>query len=1064
MSNNLRVLPVLGLFALASCGGGGSASSSSQAVFELETCSLGCGAGSCAVRQLNTNSDIIFTFNDRVKASSVSFSEINLISTADGGSPTGRFLVDGSTIIFRPSYQDTSEGVSFGFDESTEYTLNLFASPGDDAVVRSFIGRPNTTPIRCTFTATGIQDFVPGAPSVSVFPSESAPPTSRDFNVSLVFDDVIRSIQLLDPDGSSPTVAVSLVSVGGTGGETVFPFEGEFTFDVDIDTRQTTLTFVPIAQFPTGGEGTRLLRVDVSNQIGDLVGNRLLNAGSFTIPLPEEAGLTGEVSENFGTTEKLDEGTSASGLWLGTGALNSGLKPATGTHPGGGHGALGDLDLDGLVFNTTTGAIHSELLNTTVNITDGVFMASSVSLAPTKTSSATGALPFRLFVRGSANIGGTLDCSGEDAPVNFGLTRPHDERLSYVNGLGGFLDPTPEMMDLMLSSDEADGGDGGSSNLASGGGGRGGAAWYNYTGYYNDNKNGWFGEHDGGALADDSRYVNGVGSESLVGVHGNNGGRVGGSTASGAILPAAAAALQDDDLASGSGMGSVAWPPKSNVIPDAADVVAGTWHQNTAGDLIQTFKHSNFFYERFCRNRSRGGGGGGYWTAGSRGDFHDEDPFFQDGFGEDLHTINIEQAGAQNWDFNGQKGTGLAVSDPDDREAWGSFLYLDNLTGAHSIEDASGGAFDPRHFGSTIPFYTLAPADGYLRGGSGGGGAGASEHGSFNNEYFGNGKTDLETYRGADGGGGGAGGGAVQLRVAGDLTITGAINVAGGNGADSAAQVSSAYLLDTDAYQFTRPGDAGGGGGSGGSLLIQVRGDLSLDSNSMLLDGGTGGIGAVGNSGGDGGAGLLRINSASAPDLTAAASMVSPIESYDLGTRPEFGKSGANSGTYNGSLPGTAGDLTVAKAVGTGSVVFNGNSTGAMSGYYAVPTTILFAKFTDYEITCEWSDGTGGGGTLLYQDSNPTTPGVTPIWLAVATAYGFEVNGVIDVLAGSESEWVIPGYNTVGGGSKEMKLSPAQTRLLRFQITFDQDLIQALIGSHPNAYFKVTEAAFPWTE
>ena len=95
-----------------------------QAVFELETCTLGCGGGSCAVRQLNTNSDIIFTFNDRVEASSVSFSEINLTSTADGGSPTGRFLVDGSTIIFRPSYQDTSEGVSFGFDESTEYTLN----------------------------------------------------------------------------------------------------------------------------------------------------------------------------------------------------------------------------------------------------------------------------------------------------------------------------------------------------------------------------------------------------------------------------------------------------------------------------------------------------------------------------------------------------------------------------------------------------------------------------------------------------------------------------------------------------------------------------------------------------------------------------------------------------------------------------------------------------------------------------------------------------------------------------------------------------------------------------
>jgi len=305
MSKFFRAASGLGLLAVASCGGGGSAASSSHSSFELEACTLGCGNGSCEVRELNTNSDITLTFNDRVDANSVSFSQINITNTVDGGSPTGRFLVDGNTVTFRPSYIDTAEGVSFGFDESTEYTLTLYASPADDTVVKSSIGRANLTPIRCTFMATGVQDFAAGPPIVEVFPSEDEPPTERDFEIELTFNDVIRSIQLVNEDGTSPTLSVNLVTLQGTS-EVVYPFDGEFAFDVDVDTRETTVIFTPIAKFPSGGGGKRFLRVDISNQISDLVGNRLLNAGSFNIPLPNEAGLTGELNEDFGTTDKLD--------------------------------------------------------------------------------------------------------------------------------------------------------------------------------------------------------------------------------------------------------------------------------------------------------------------------------------------------------------------------------------------------------------------------------------------------------------------------------------------------------------------------------------------------------------------------------------------------------------------------------------------------------------------------------------------------------------------------------------------------------------------------------------
>lgn len=1067
----LRAVLALSLLTVVSCGGGGSAASSSQATFELEACTLGCGGGSCEVRQVNTNSDITLTFNDRVDPNSVSFSQINITNSVDGGSPTGRFLVDGNTVTFRPSYLDTSEGVSFGFDESTEYTLTLYNSPGDDTVVRSAIGRPNTTPIRCTFVASGIQDFSPGAPVVTVFPSESEPPTTRDFDVTLTFNDIIRSIQLVNEDGSSPTISVNLVSVNG-GVETVYPFDGEFQFEVDVDSRQTMASFSPIAQFPSGGGGSRFLRVDVSNQISDMVGNRLLNAGTFNIPLPDDAGMVGELNEDFSTTANLDETISAPGLWLGTGGIDSSLNPATGEHAGGGHGALGSLTLDNLNFDTTTGAIESELLGTTVNVTDGVFMAASMDLGVGETASASGSNPLRLYVRGSATISGNMDFSGEDAPVNFGLHRPDDERLSYFNGHAGLPEPDDEMKDHMLDSDEADGGDGGVGHLAAGSGGQGGANWYNFPGYYNDGLTGWFEQDDFDGIgtppvADDNRFANGYGSVLLLGVHGNNGGRVGGDAAAGALLPPAAAALQDDDLNSGSGMGSVAWPPKSNVIPGGADVLSGNWPNNTDGDIIQTHRLPGFFFEQFCRMRARGGGGGGYWTAGDRGDFHDaEDIFFVDGFGMTLRDPDIDNfSGVTNWDFNGLKSTGRDSQVEADRDGWPSYIYLDNQTLANSIEDASGGTFDPTYFGTLQHFYTLSPDDGYLRGGAGGGGGGSSEHGSYNDEFGGSvAYLDLETYRGTDGGGGGAGGGAVQIRVANDLTVIGSISVEGGNGADSAPQVNSAFHIDTKAYQFTRPGEAGGGGGSGGALLLQVGDELTLDTNSLLLNGGAGGIGAVGNTGGAGGAGLIRIDAAAAPDLAAAATLISPIDSYDLATRTEFGMSGANTGSYMGAIPGSTGDMTVAKAVGSGTVTFNGNSTGAGSSYYAVPNSILFAKFTDYEITCEWTDGTGGGGTLVYNDSNPVAPGTTPIWAAFSTAYGFEVGGVIEVVDGSESAWVVPGFNTVTGGAAELADTPAQTRLVRYQIVFDQDLVNALIGTHPNATFAVTNVSLKWAE
>jgi len=1035
------------------------------------------------VRQLPVNADIEFTFSDNLDATSVNFSSIALVNSADGGSPTGTFLVDGNRVIFRPSYSDSLEGVEFGFADSATYSLVIEAAPLS-SVVKTTTGRSNQTRLSCSFNTIGIRDYVPGPPSVSITPNEAEPPTTSDFQIVLEFTDLVRSTQVLNEDGTSPTVAVNLVSEVPGGGQTVFPLDGTFEFRTDINSRTSTLTFIPVGDLPSGQNGTRFLRIDVSNQIADLVGNRLVNAGEFVVPLLDSSGETGTTTESFSDVGNLDEVESASGVWSGNGYLDSTLNPATGEHAFGGSGVFGSPDADGFVFNTGTGgapaSVYSELLGVNVDVDDGVFMLRSLDVGFTESITGMGDLPLRLYVRGSAVIEGSLDLAGADAPVNWGLYRPADEQISHPNLTPPRGNPSADMLALLSDLDEAVGGLGASGSLGGADGGRGGAGWHTQAGYYNDALPGWFSEHGGGVAADPARYVNGVGSAAVVGVHGSGGGLVGGAAALGAPVPAAAAAELANDLAGGGGMGSLAWPPKSNMIPLSAEVGSGNW-PNTFNGLpiltgINQAQGATFVLRLSAIHRSRGGGGGGFWSDGERGDVHDSTAFAADSFGEllenfllDFEEYDASNGRSQNW--NGIPAFAGDFDDPADRATWPSAILLDNQAG-NSIEDGLGGMYRPLVGGNPEPYYSLDPASGFLRGGSGGGGAGNSQHGSFNSDRTALGavfadNASIESYRDSDGAGGGAGGGALQLQVAGDLTVSGEINVSGGEGGSSATRVSSDFddLIDVGGFDAQRAGDAGGGGGAGGSVLLQVGGTMSLSPSSLLLAGGSGGLGAVGNDGGDGGAGVLRVESATAFTLVDAANIVVPIDSYDLATRPEYGLTGENFASYAPDLSGSLGDLTVPRTVGVGTAFFNGNSTGATSKWIEADVGALFLRFTDYNFTVEWSDGVNPPQTIVYNDANPVAPGTTPMWLAFQTGYGFpDSQGDVTATPGSEYGWVIPGFNTAAGGADELSQSPASTRLIRFQVTFDQDLVAALIGSNPAAYFRVTEASFDWSE
>ena len=184
---------------------------------------------------------------------------------------------------------------------------------------------------------------------------------------------------------------------------------------------------------------------------------------------------------------------------------------------------------------------------------------------------------------------------------------------------------------------------------------------------------------------------------------------------------------------------------------------------------------------------------------------------------------------------------------------------------------------DAASIGLTPEERTLDPDLGYLRGGSGGGGGGHSFVGSqTTGPPFGvcvSGKL-LKTYSNHSAAGGGGGGGAIQIQAGERLKIDGKVSARGGDGA---GKLGIPYSLGRDEQA------SAGGGGSGGAILLQARNLLVSDTEDrILVTGGEGGASPGGppgtSTGGDGGAGLVRLESETAPDPLVEAKKIAPFD------------------------------------------------------------------------------------------------------------------------------------------------------------------------------------------
>jgi hypothetical protein len=1032
-SKTLAVIASM-LLVLGSCG---STSSSGAQVeeFGISVCSLGCNGATFALNSHPANKDLTFTFNDAVDPTSVNLSSISIVDLANGASPTGSFIVSGNTVTFRPTLVETSSGLQFGFLDGSVYQIRLWDESSPN-VVRALSGRANQSFITGDVTIDGIVDLIPGAPSlISISPDEFTAPTSRDFEIVMVFDDVMSTLPLANPE-TGESLLITVQSFDITSGLISIP--GTFVASANRDTLRTTVIFTPLVPWPSSNGGDRVLRVSLSQQIADMTGNSLLNPGIKTVLLPDLPTVTGALSETFSDNGKEDDTGSTAGLWATSaapGTLDSGLDVTTGLHHGGGSGALGVFSpADGLtVLDTDSAVVYSELLGENVTVTNGLFPFSEVNLGLASRLEATGSKPLRLLVRGSMQVSGVIDLSGENASVNengkFFASSEWDNGTH--NTLGIFSESNRGIgIDAGGEDAWALGGAGATGNLSSGGGGGGGQAWYydsiNFFGspYLNSSPTTW--QQSFPPFNNNPAIVRF--STTMFGdvYNGGNGDRIGGVSAAGSPISASANLLTD--YQGGSGMGSWAWPPHSGNMPNAA-----------FSGGVPVLTHATAFsggtasaYGNNAIHRSRGGGGGGYWLNGATGDYYDATS--TDPLGAALLEPIIDLDGGDNIrEFNGD-GAG------------GNHLKWDVGAGG-VIADADGG-----HYTLPANIETADPEAGLLLGGSGGGGAGVSIHGSIFDRYTGA-PGAIGTYRNCPGAGGGAGGGAAQINVGSRLTVNGTISADGGNGGTSDFMLAVPFS-DTNAIDFGPPGDAGGGGGSGGSLLIQVGSVLQADLDSISVEGGQGGLGSAGNHGGDGGSGLVRIETATGLEsLSTLQGMIAPDGAIDLAPVGSAGQ--ANVSTIAAKFNG--GDVTA-----NDGTVFNGNASGIRSRWYEPVASVQELMFLGWTVNYEWSPNGSTVNTGSYTHDAPTDPDTTPIWIAFQASW---MEAGQSALANpaliNQSDWVIPGFN--GATSGLPGITGNIVRALRYTIVFDHDKIEALIGTSAGAYFRVTDISFDYS-
>lgn len=423
-----RIVPGLLSLALVACSGGGGSSTelslrcSNGAAFCLVSCDLGCTQlGGCTLSEIAENQTLKFLFNQNVLPASVNGSSFS-IRTLAGQPPEGEFRVNGREVQFVPRIT-VSNGISrFGFQRNETYVLTVVGG-GGPASVRSVSGDALGRDFTCTLAVTqGIIDLDRAPPRAELVLPTTTTNVPLDATIVLRFSELIDTGPFLGSSTQSIPIRYQLKRTRSVGGAlecdttgAPLPIEGTVRLSVErvgtVDV--TVISMKPSVPLP----GPACVEVVVSGDVRDLAG---VAAIPVTFTFITEAGTLTQrdLVENFATPANLDTQIS-SGVWNG------------GAQPGliGGPGRHGSFDITagsavgGNIYEWDTDNLTippgRTLSGLPEQVTDGRFYFSDFVLPEGFTLRFKGSKPARVFVRGRADISGTIEMNAPPMTNNF---------------------------------------------------------------------------------------------------------------------------------------------------------------------------------------------------------------------------------------------------------------------------------------------------------------------------------------------------------------------------------------------------------------------------------------------------------------------------------------------------------------------------------------------------------------------------------------------------------------------------------------------------------------------
>ena len=491
--NASKALAIASILVVSACSG--DAGSGGGGSLYIESCSLGCGDGqggtqvACSIDLVGINPELVVLFSGPVDLQSVDNQSFQVQNANDGSIPAFDYALDplnASRLIARPSLSlDSAGNPVFALEPNETYLIKIpGTAQGDDGpFVHALGGGPNESRLSCTVqTTTEVLDTVPGAPKARVFVDtlsqsdveiETGPASVADVllssQITVVFDDLMNIATLSSPQsGNAPFARVMIDPDGNTNNVTdQVPVGGSWSAFWDQDLFQTTFVFTPEVGFPASGSGPlpRKIVIDLPEQISDLVGNGLDNAGLFYC-IPEaqpfdDVILPDDDGENFDDND--NNAVSFSGSGWGEDGVDEVGNPFEylGFGLGGGSGRLGELIIGAgevvtlntdsqefplaeqvrdLLDNNVPGADYDPADSATwptITISDGRFEFSHVVIKGNGRLVLTGDNPGRVYSRGELLVDGVLDCTGETAPDHQSNSYTDGPLVSPATAFGG---------------------------------------------------------------------------------------------------------------------------------------------------------------------------------------------------------------------------------------------------------------------------------------------------------------------------------------------------------------------------------------------------------------------------------------------------------------------------------------------------------------------------------------------------------------------------------------------------------------------------------------------------